>query len=140
MRPRQINIADVEYVAFRLAQKLYRYNEPIPSFGTRFPNRLESCLASPFQKFNKKYLYKGLIKKAAILFYLMIKNHPFQNGNKRIAITTLFVFLYDNKRWLEATQDELYEFAVMVASSPADKKNIVIEVIESFIKNKYTVY
>jgi len=37
-------------------------------------------------------LYPTLVSKASFLFYLMIKNHPFQNGNKRIAITTLFTF------------------------------------------------
>ncbi|MCX6785530.1 MAG: Fic family protein [Candidatus Komeilibacteria bacterium] len=54
-------------------------------------------MEQPYQTFGGKQLYPGLIKKSAILFYLMIKNHPFQNGNKRIAMTTLFYFLYKNK-------------------------------------------
>lgn len=87
-----IFIVEVEYLAFRLAKETMDFNEPIPDFSTRFPNILESCLAVPFQRFSQKSLYKGLIEKAAILFYLMIKNHPFQNGNKRIAMTTLFYF------------------------------------------------
>jgi death-on-curing protein len=49
-----------------------------------------------------KRLYPTLVATAAILFYLMIKNHPFQNGNKRIAITTLLTFLYNNNKWLRA--------------------------------------
>jgi len=77
MRPKSLNVIEVEYTAFRLAKILMTWNEPIPSFGSRFPNILESCLDQPFVKFNKKDLYSGLVGKASILFYLMIKNHPF---------------------------------------------------------------
>jgi len=49
---------------------------------------------------------------AAILFYLLNKNHPFANGNKRIALTALLVFLFLNGKWVVAGQDELYRFAI----------------------------
>jgi death-on-curing family protein len=130
-----ITIKEVEYTAFRLAKELLTYNEPIPDFGTRFPNILESCLATPFQKFSKKSLYPGLISKASILFYLMLKNHPFQNGNKRIAVTTLLVFLYMNKKWIKADIQEMYNFAVWVAQSPAPFKEEVVKAIEKFLKS-----
>jgi len=130
-----ISIAEVEYLAFRLAKEKLEFNEPIPDFSSRFSNILESCLAVPFQKFTKKDVYSGLTKKAAILFYLMIKNHPFQNGNKRIAMTTLFVFLYKNKKWLKVDGQELYNFAVWVAGSPAKLKNEVVAGVEKFIKS-----
>jgi len=134
----KIFFADVECTAFHLAKELMSFNEPIPNFKTRFPNILESCVVTPFQMFNKKSLYKGLLGKAAMLFYLMIKNHPFQNGNKRIAIITLLVFLYKNKKWLNVDQQEFYKFAVWVAESDADKKDQVIGGIEFFLK-KYLV-
>jgi len=81
-----VTVKDVEYIAFKLAREMLSFDEPIPDFSTRFPNVLESCLAVPFQSFSGKSLYPTLISKAAMLFYLLIKNHPFQNGNKRIAI------------------------------------------------------
>src|SRR3989338_11238813 len=130
---RTISILDVEYVAFTLARERMTYNEPIPDFTSRFPNKLESCLAVPFQTFQRKSLYSGLLGKVAILFYLMIKNHPFQNGNKRIAITTLFVFLYLNKKWLKVDNKELYNFAVWVAASNVKLKNEVVKSIETFL-------
>jgi death-on-curing family protein len=130
-----ISIAEVEYLAFWLAKETMDFNEPIPDFSTRFPNILESCLAVPFQRFAKKSLYGGLIAKTAILFYLMIKNHPFQNGNKRIAMTTLFVFLHKNKKWLKVDNQELYNFAVWVATSPARLKNETVKATERFFKN-----
>jgi len=129
-----ITVREVEYTAFKMAQELLAYNEPIPDFSTRFPNILESCLASPFQTFSGKSLYPGLISKASILFYLLIKNHPFQNGNKRIAMTTLFVLLHKNKKWLKVDTQELYNFTVWVAQSPRRVKEEVVKAIEKFLK------
>jgi len=68
----------------------------------------------------------------------MLKNHPFQNGNKRITVTTLLVFLYMNKKWIEADLQELYNFAVWVASSPPPFKEEVVRAIEKFIKTHLT--
>src|SRR3989339_139092 len=109
-----ITIVEVQYIAYQLAKEKLEFDEPIPPFSSRFPNILESCLAVPFQKFSKKDVYHGIISKAAILFYLLIKNHPFQNGNKRIATTTMFVFLYKNRKWIEVDNQELYNFAIWV--------------------------
>ena len=131
---KKLSIADVEFVAFRLAREWMSFGEPIPDFGTRFPNILESCLLVPFQSFEKKSLYKGLIEQSAILFYLMIKNHPFQNGNKRVAMTTLLVFLHRNKKWLKVDTKELYNFAVWVAESPPKLKTETVKGTERFIK------
>lgn len=128
-----ITITEVEYVAHALAKELMAWSEPIPDFGTRTPNILESCLIVPFQKFGGKSAYQGLIGKASILFYLLIKNHPFQNGNKRIAVVTLLYFLYKNKRWLQLDNKELYNFAVWVAESNAKVKDAAVQAIQKFI-------
>ena len=133
-----ITVKEVEYVAHRLAQEMLVFNEPIPDFSTRFPNVLESCLATPFQSFSKKSLYPTLISKASILFYLMIKNHPFQNGKKRIATTTLLFFLHKNKKWIKVDTQELHNFTVWIAQSPRDVKEEMVKAIEKFLK-KYLV-
>jgi len=133
-----ITIADVEYLAFRLAKEHLSFDEPIPDFSTRFPNSLESCVLTPFQRFSGKALYPTLVAKASILFYLMIKNHPFQNGNKRIAITSLLTFLYSNNKWLKADAQELYNFTVWVAQSPAQLKDQVVAGIQKFIRDHLT--
>lgn len=131
---KRITLKEVEYIAFRLARETLSFNEPIPDFSTRFPNILESCLATPFQTFTGKSLYPTLLSKVSMLFYLMIKNHPFQNGNKRIAMTTLFVFLYKNKKWIKVDTQELYNFTVWVATSPARLKDETVKAIEKFLK------
>ncbi len=130
-----IQVIEVEYIAFRLAREMLAFDEPIPDFSTRRPNILESCLAAPFQSFSRKSLYPGFISKASILFYLLIKNHPFQNGNKRIAMTTLFVFFYKNKKWIKVDTQELYNFTVWVAQSPPKVKNETVKAIEKFLSS-----
>ena len=132
---RIITIADVEYLAFRLAREHLSFDEPIPDFSTRFPNVLESCVVTPFQRFSGKALHPTLVAKASILFYLMIKNPPFQNGNKRIAITTLLAFLLGNGKWLKADTQEFYNFTVWVAQSPAGVKDQVVAAIQKFIRD-----
>lgn len=130
---KNITITEVEYVAHTLARELMRWDEPIPDFESRFPHMLESCLRVPFQTFGGKILYKGLSEKAAILFYLMVKNHPFQNGNKRIAMTTLFYFLYKNRKWLRVDNQELYNFAKWVAESNPKLKAETVAAIKKFL-------
>jgi len=134
MAIKRLTVEAIEYLAHQLAVDTMSWDEPIPPFNTRYPHVLESCLETPFQKFSKKSLYAGLIGKAAILFYLLIKNHPFQNGNKRVAITALLVFLYINKKWIKVDNQELYNFAVWVAQSPPRLRKNVVEAIEYFIK------
>ena len=129
-----IAVSDVEYLAFRLAREHFSFDEPIPDFSTRFPNVLESCVLTPFQTFSGKTLYPSLVGKASVLFYLMIKNHPFQNGNKRIAITTLLVFLLFNRKWIRVHTQELYNLTVWVAQSPSGFKDQVVDAIQKFIR------
>lgn len=138
MRLKQLTIADIEYVAHRLAKETMGWNEPIPDFSTRYTNALERCVEAPFQSFGGRQLYPGLIKKSAILFYFMIKNHPFQNGNKRLAMTTLFIFLFQNKKWLEVDNQELYNFAAWVAASNAKLKEDTVNAVETFLTNYIT--
>lgn len=132
MKVKSISLNEVEYITNTLSRAAWL--EPIPKFETRFPNILESCLATPFQTFNKKNLYKGLLSKASILFYLMIKNHPFQNGNKRIALTTLIVFLFKNRIWITVDNQEFYNFTVWIAESNPKLKDEVIAAIRKFLK------
>ena len=134
----KITVKEVEYTAFVLAQEIMSFDEPIPDFKTRFLNILESCIAAPFQAFQEKSFYPGLIDKAAILFYLLIKNHPFQNGNKRIAMTTLFVFLHKNKKWIKVDTQELYNFTMWIAESPAKFKDETLSAIRKFLVQHIT--
>ncbi len=131
---RRVTVKEVEHITFKMAQELLLFNEPIPDFSTRSPNILESCLATPFQTFGGKFLYPRFLTRGSMLFYVMIKNHPFDNGNKRIAITTLLAFLFANNKWLIADIRELYNFTVWIAQSPAQFKDEAVKAIEKFLK------
>jgi death-on-curing protein len=92
---------------------------------------LESTLAAPRQTMFGEELYPDVLSKAAILFYLLIKNHPFLDGNKRMAFLTLMRFLDINGYSLSATNDKLYQFTIDVASSVLTK-----EEVETWIRDK----
>ena len=121
-------------MAYVLAKDQLKWDEPIPNFNTRFPNILESCLATPFQAFGGKDLYPGLVKRAAMLFYLMVKNHPFKNGNKRVAMTTMMLFLLINAKWLKVNNYDLYKFTLWIAESDAKLQTDVVGAIESYFR------
>ncbi|MDD5428218.1 MAG: type II toxin-antitoxin system death-on-curing family toxin [Candidatus Omnitrophica bacterium] len=133
-----LTLHEIEHIIFSLARERLSFDEPIPDFATRFPNVLESCLLVPMQTFAGKDLYPSFVEKASILFYLMVKNHPFQNGNKRIAMVTLMYTMYKNGKWIEADTQVLYNFAVWVAGSPPMAKEEMTSYIEKFI-TKYMI-
>ncbi len=135
-----IELPEFELLCFNLARELYGKYEPIPDFTTRYPGILESCLATPQQIFNGKFLYPTLVDQATILFYLLVKNHPFQNGNKRIALTALLVFLALNGKWLRVQDYNLYLLALEVANSKPTEKITVLRKIQSFIKENLTAF
>lgn len=134
MKIERLLIKEIELVAHDLAKAHMEWGEPIPDFSTRFYDVLERCTEAPYQTFGRQ-LYPGLIKKSSILFYLMIKNHPFQNGNKRIAVTTLLYFLYRNNKWLKIDNQRLYNFARWVAESDASLKKETVMAIERMLKD-----
>lgn len=69
-------------------------------------------------------LYPDLISQAAIFFFLLIKNHPFLDGNKRTAFLCLIRFLQMNGFEIQADDDQLYQFTVDVANSTIDKDHM----------------
>src|SRR3989344_268172 len=133
---RFLTLEDVEQVCFEYAKTHLANVEPIPPFESRFSGKLESALGAPQQTYDAHLLYPTLPRQAAILFYEMIKLHPFQNGNKRIATVTLMVFLALNMQWLQTDWRELYDEAIIVASSRVENRDGVLRLLEEFIRNK----
>ena len=77
------------------------------SHGIRDKNLLDMSVNAPFQTFGGVDLYPTLIDKAAHLTYSLIKNHPFLDGNKRIGITAMIIFLKANGIEIACTNEEL---------------------------------
>ncbi|MCL2253921.1 MAG: type II toxin-antitoxin system death-on-curing family toxin [Lachnospiraceae bacterium] len=93
--------------------------------GMRDEKLLDSALAAPFQTFNGQYLFENIQKRAARLGYGIISNHPFIDGNKRIGVHTMLVFLAINGIELEYTQKELYEIILAVAAGEAELDDLI---------------
>ena len=84
--------------------------------GNHGINLLESALAQPQQVFNGKYLYRTIFDKAAALFFSLVKNHCLVDGNKRLALTSLAVFLTVNDYVFYVERNESVRFTVELAS------------------------
>ncbi len=85
------------------------------SYGVRDTNLLKSALEIPFQTFDGKELYPSTIEKALKLLELVIKNHPFVDGNKRTGYVLFTLYLELNNFYIKATEEEKYEFIMNIA-------------------------
>lgn len=94
--------------------------------GVRDMGLLESALEAPFQTFGGKDLYPALIQKAARLGHSLISNHPFVDGNKRIGIHTMLVFLAANGVEIECSQKELIDVGLSLADGTMNAEKLLI--------------
>ena len=83
--------------------------------GVRDDGLLESALESPFQTFDGHDLYPSIIQKAARIGYSLVSNHPFIDGNKRIGIHIMLVFLAINGIDISCTQEDLIKIGISLA-------------------------
>ena len=83
--------------------------------GVRDEGLLESALESPFQTFDGHDLYPSIIQKAARIGYSLVSNHPFIDGNKRIGIHIMLVFLAINGIDISCTQEDLIKIGLSLA-------------------------
>lgn len=126
---RYLTLTQVKKICFALIKRLLEFEEPVPEFETRFPEKLESILEIPRQTFGGEELYPTIFEKAACYFYFTIKNHPFLNGNKRMAIVTTYVFLRINEYILDVPLKVMYDYSVSLAKSTENHKREFREVV-----------
>ncbi|MCV3239971.1 type II toxin-antitoxin system death-on-curing family toxin [Mesorhizobium sp. ZC-5] len=87
--------------------------------GVRDEGMLESALFRPQQK--ETYGDPDIADLAAAYLFGIAKNHPFVDGNKRTALAAADLFLYFNGVNLEADEDDLIQFVLMVAAGEIDE-------------------
>lgn len=92
--------------------------------GLRDNGLLESAINSPFQSFAGADLYPSIQAKAARLEYNIIEDHPFIDGNKRIGILAMMVFLEINGIELKCTDEEIIDLGLGTASGKYDTEYI----------------
>jgi death-on-curing protein len=99
------------------------------SFGLRDVGLLESAVFRPQASFDGNDLYISIFDKAAALLQSLLKNHPFVDGNKRTALTSVGIFLKVNGYRLINAHKEEIEFAVRV-----DNERLSLEEITRWLK------
>lgn len=125
---------ELKYIAQLFSDYMIKEINNDPGYIVKDEGRLESSLAQPFQSIEGKELYPTLVDKGSMLYYFCIKNHPFEDGNKRMGIFSLLLYLYKNGYWLDATNDELFDITVSTASSKVKDMDKVVERIKKFVQ------
>ena len=95
------------------------------TIGIRDTSLLESALNAPFQTFGDEELYPSINEKASRLCYGLIKNHPFIDGNKRIGVYAMLVFLELNNLNLNFSDEEIINIALKTADSSYSYEDIL---------------
>ena len=111
-------------------------------FGNEKDDSFKSSIGQIYQTFGGEELYPSVEEKAAMLLYLVTKNHSFSDGNKRIAATLFLWFLNNNgilyredgsKRLADNT---LVALTLMIAESKTEEKDVMVKVVVNLINQR----
>ena len=111
-------------------------------FGNEKDESFRSSIGQIYQTFGGDELYPSVEEKAAMLLYLVTKNHSFSDGNKRIAATLFLWFLNNNgilyredgsKRLADNT---LVALTLMIAESKTEEKDVMVKVVVNLINQR----
>ena len=111
-------------------------------FGNEKDASFKSSIGQIYQTFGGEELYPSVEEKAAMLLYLVTKNHSFSDGNKRIAATLFLWFLHNNgilyredgtKRLADNT---LVALTLMIAESRTEEKDVMVKVVVNLINQR----
>ena len=92
--------------------------------GLRDPGLLDSALAQPKITVGGKFVHKTLFDKAAAYGFHVCKNHPFVDGNKRVAFVLMDIFLQKNGWEVTSNEEEAYSMMISLASSKLSKAQL----------------
>ena len=118
-----------------------RFSNDSDLFALERNQGLKEIIGTIYQSFDGKDLYPTIEEKAANFLYLIIKNHVFIDGNKRIAATLFIYFLeFYNILYIENKQiidnNTLVAITLLIAESNPKEKNILTDLVMNFFKNK----
>lgn len=130
---------EVQTIIRALKKNLVRRREASDLFGREKGDDLQRILAAIEQTFDGNELYESIEQKAAHLLYFVTKDHPFVDGNKRIAAFLFVVYLtktkylsdYDGER--KFNDNALVALVLLVAESNPKHKDLMIKLIMNFV-------
>lgn len=119
---------------------LLKFNETSDIFALERDKGLNSIINNIYQSFDGEDVYQTIEEKAANFLYLIVKNHAFIDGNKRIAATLFIYFLHfyniltiENKDVID--NNTLAALTILIAESNPKEKNIMIDLIMNILSN-----
>ena len=117
-----------------------KFNERSEIFGIERDRGLESIIRNIYQSFNNQDVYKSIEEKAANFLYLIVKNHVFIDGNKRIA-ATLFIYFLNFYNMLYKNENQIIDnntltaLTLLIAESNPNEKELIIDLVMNFLNN-----
>ena len=111
-------------------------------FGNEKDDSFKSSIGQIYQTFGGEELYPSVEEKAAMLLYLVTKNHSFSDGNKRIAATLFLWFLNNNGILYRAdgtkrlSDNTLVALTLMIAESRTEEKDVMVKVVVNLINQR----
>lgn len=117
-----------------------RFNEESSLFAVERDKGLDSIIGNIYQSFGGQDVYKSIEEKGANFLYLIVKNHVFEDGNKRIAATLFIYFLNfygilykDGKQTID--NNTLAALTLLIAESNPKEKDVIIDLVMNFLNN-----
>ena len=118
-----------------------RFKEESSLFAVERDKGLESIIGNIYQSFDGQDIYKSIEEKGVNFLYLIIKNHVFADGNKRIAATLFIYFLNfygilynDGKQVID--NNTLTALILLIAESNPKEKEVIIDLVMNFLTNE----
>ena len=135
----ELTYDEVKNVLFQVKQELIKKGEATELFANEKADELSGIIGNLYQTFGGIELYPSIEDKASHLLYLIIKDHPFNDGNKRSA-SFLFIYFLDKCDYLykengekKINENALVTLTLLVASSDPKEKDILIRLIKHLI-------
>jgi death on curing protein len=94
------------------------------TLGLRDEGLLDSALKQPRAMFDGSYLHDSLVKMAAAYGFHICNNHPFIDGNKRVALVAMDAFLQKNGFEISSSEKDVYEIMMKLASGTVTKTDL----------------
>lgn len=105
----------------------------MPEWASVDEGKLSSALATPRPVFGHEE-YPGLADKAAVLLYSIAKAHSLPNGNKRLALTSTFLFLAMNEMWWGAEGEEVRAHVTWLAASESRLRKLALAYMAEYFR------
>lgn len=134
------SLKQIKYEDCKLIIENLKFNEKSNLFAVERDRGLEAIIGNIYQSFDGEYIYKSVEEKAANFLYLIVKNHIFVDGNKRIAATLFIYFLEfynilykDNRQVID--NNTLAALTLLIAESNPKEKDILVDLVTNFLNN-----